>query len=202
VAIQVNATETGVGGGAGLLLGLYDDTKNFKVNLGLAWQSLIRYDFSADTNFAPQFDSPNQYQVGLTFYLLENLPLRVTIDAQIIQWDQATQDSNIDENDFSDAENFSAGIEYRLDVSKKITLYPRAGIRRYDAPWDDPDGQALPGIGDRRLVIETKDGDFIIGSVGLGVGWSSEAGRTRSIDLAFDFGGDVNGFAMSFTFEM
>jgi hypothetical protein len=90
-SIDIDATATGVGGGVGLLVGVYDNTRNFKVNLGLAWQSRIRYDFSVSTTFSPQFDSPNQYQAGVTFYLLEGMPLRVTIDAQIIQWDQATR---------------------------------------------------------------------------------------------------------------
>lgn len=203
--LDFEASDTRVGGGAGLLVGLYDNTRNFKVNLGAAWQSRINYRFSVTETFAPQFDWPNQYQAGLTFYLFDGLPLRVTVDAQLVEWSEATQESLIDGNNFEDVVNLSAGVEYRLKipaVSPALTFYPRAGVRRFDAPWDSTDKQELPGIGARRIVIETEDDVFLIGSVGLGVGWSAEDGRGRMVDVAFDFGGDVNGLAFSFTLEL
>ncbi|HYE98071.1 MAG TPA: hypothetical protein VEJ18_04125, partial [Planctomycetota bacterium] len=203
--LDIEASDTRVGGGAGLLVGLYDNTRNFKVNLGAAWQSRINYRFSATETFTPQFDWPNQYQAGLTLYLFEGLPLRVTVDAQLVEWSEATQESLVDDNDFEDVVNLSAGVEYRLKIpaiSPAMTFYPRAGIRRFDAPWDSTDRQELPGIGPRRIVIETEDDVFLIGSVGLGVGWAAEDGRGRMVDVAFDFGGDVNGLAFSFTLEL
>src|SRR5262245_10800697 len=95
VALALDLTDTGFGGGAGLLLGVYDNTRDFKMNLGLAWQSQIHYDFSVTSAIAPLFHWPNQYQAGLTAYLLDGLPLRVTADAQLIQWDRATDDSEV-----------------------------------------------------------------------------------------------------------
>jgi hypothetical protein len=203
--VEINATATGYGGGAGLLLGVFDDTRTFKVNLGFAYQSKISYNFSADTTFTPLFDSPHQLQVGVTFYLLDGLPLRVTLDAQFILWDGATQNSALDLNNFRNASNFSGGLEYRLKlpfISDAVTFYPRAGIRRFDAPWENPDSNQLPAIGSRRLTIDTRAGTFWIGSAGLGVGWSTQDGKGRMFDLAVDFGGDVVGLAFSFSLEL
>ena len=52
-----------------------------------------------------------------------------------------------------------------------------------------------------RMVINTKGDVFQIWSVGLGIGWLTEGGKSRSIDVAFDRGGDANGLAMGFTLE-
>ena len=206
VALDENLSDVGVGGGAGLLLGVYDNTRNFKVNLGLAYQSKVHFNFSLSPEFAPQFDWPNQYQAGLTVYLLDGMPLRITADVQRIEWDGATADSTLpDGHNFEDLNNYSLGVEYALKIPSLfagVTFYPRAGIRRQDAPWQSTNGQELPAIRNRRMVIRPDEEVYTVGSFGLGIGWSSEAGKSRSFDFAFDFGGDTNNFAMGFTLEM
>jgi hypothetical protein len=188
-----------------MLLGIYDNTRNFKVNLGAAWQSRINYKFSASPTFATQFDWPNQYQVGTTFYLLEGMPLRLTLDAQLIAWDEATEESSLpDGHDFEGVINYSVGAEYRLNVPgflESITFYPRAGFRFEDAPWESTDKQELPAIRSRRMIIDAHDEVYRIWSVGLGIGWASEGGSGRMIDLAFERGGESNNFAMGFNLE-
>src|SRR4026209_2120416 len=37
---------TGIGGGVGVLLGVYDNADDFRVNFGAAWQSAIRWNFN------------------------------------------------------------------------------------------------------------------------------------------------------------
>jgi hypothetical protein len=203
--LNETSTDTGVAGGLGLLLGVYDNTRNFKVNLGLAYQSKAHFDFSISPWFASQFDWPNQYQAGLTVYLLEGMPLRVTADLQRIEWDRATADSNLpDGRNFEDLTNYSFGAEYALKLPfllPSVTFYPRAGIRRQDAPWQSTNGQELPAIRNRRMVIRPDKEVYIVGSLGLGIGWASEAGKSRSFDIAFDFGGDAQNFALGFTLE-
>ena len=198
-------TDVGVGGGAGLLLGVYDNTRNFKVNLGVAYQSKVHFHFSVSPWFATQFDWPDQVQAGFTVYLFEGMPLRLTADVQRIGWDRATADSVLpDKNNFEDLTNYSFGAEYALKLPAlipSVTFYPRAGIRRVDAPWQSTNGQELPTIRKRRMVIRPDKEVYIVGSVGLGVGWSSEAGKSRSFDLAYDFGGEADNFAMGLTLE-
>jgi hypothetical protein len=190
----------GFGGGAGLLLGLYDNRTDMKVNLGAAYQSRANYSFSIDAVDVPLFDWPDQFQAGLTMYLMEGLPLRLTADAQVIRWSGAVRGSLLPGvKSFRDVTNFSAGGEYAIQASEKIRLLPRAGIRLFNAPWSNEDN--LPAVGLQRLGISTKSGTFVIGSLGLGIGWSSDAGKNRMFDLGVDFGGDEPGLAMAFTME-
>lgn len=198
--LTASGTDMGFGGGAGLLLGLYDNTRNFKVNLGAAYQSQANYRFSLDIDPVPLFDWPTQYQVGLTFYLFDDFPLRLTFDAQLIAWSDAVAESALPGvDDFENAVNYSAGVEYRIKLSDRVRLYPRAGVRFYDAPWDDDEN--LPAISTSRLTIDTRDEAFVIFSGGFGLGWSSQEGKLRSFDLAFDVGGDAPGMAVSFSLE-
>jgi hypothetical protein len=190
----------GFGGGAGLLLGVYDNRSNFKVNLGAAWQSKASYSFSIDAVDVPLFDWPNQYQGGLTFYMLDGLPLRFTADAQVIQWSSAVRHSLLPGvNSFRNVTNYSAGAEYAIPVSERVKMYPRAGVRIFNAPWSDENN--LPAVGLQRLAIDTKSGSFVIGSFGLGVGWSSDTGKSRMFEVGADVGGDQPGFALAFTME-
>ncbi len=198
----VSGTDMGFGGGTGLLLGVYDNTRDFKVNFGAAWQTKASYNFSIIAEDVPLFDWPNQFQAGLTVYLLNNMPLRVTLDAQMIDWNGATPDSKIPGIDsFRRSINYSAGVEYRLKVSDKLTVYPRAGIREYQAPWKHHDRANLPAIGVSQLDIDTRDSRFLIASFGVGFAWTNEAQKQRIFDLAFDVGGDAPGMAFSFTME-
>lgn len=198
--ISIEDQDMGFGGGAGVLIGLYDDTTSFKVNLALAYQSRANFDFSVENEFVSLFDWPEQVQAGATVYLLQKQALRLTVDAQLIRWNAASQDAALPGRpDFQDVVNYSAGLEYRLSAGGGVTLYPRLGLRLYDAPWDDKD--ALPAIGLAQLTIETEDDRFLIFSAGLGVGWLSKEGKVRQFDLAADVGGDVPSLAMGFTFE-
>jgi hypothetical protein len=198
--ITLSGTDMGLGGGLGLLVGLYDNTQNLKVNLGAAWQSQTSYDFTLPQDVLPVFDWPNQYQIGVTFYLLDGFPLRVTFDAQIIQWSDAASPSQVlGRDDFEDATNLSAGIEYRILLGDGVSLYPRAGLRYFDAPWDDKDN--LPAVGNAVLAIDTEDDAFVIACFGFGLAWQTQAQKGRSLDIAFDVGGDAPGFALSFNME-
>ncbi|MBI2898611.1 MAG: hypothetical protein HYY17_00330 [Planctomycetes bacterium] len=198
-----STSAVGVGGGLGILIGLFDNTTNFKVNLGVAYQSRAGYDFPIQQSVVPQFDWPNQVNAGATFYLLEGQPLRLTFDLQWIDWDGATDDSNLKDfgsDDFRDVFNYSAGAEFRIKVSEKVRLFPRAGFRIFEAPWSDE--EALPSIGWHLLFIETKKSRFTIFTFGLGVAWRTESGKEWKVDVAGDVGGDAPGFAFGFTLEI
>ena len=198
--LSVTDRNVGFGGGVGFLLGLYDNRSDVKINLGAAYQSRANYSFSINAIDVPLFDWPDQFQGGLTFYFLEGLPLRLTVDAQVIQWSSAVRHSLLPGvSGFRDVTNFSIGGEYAVPVSEKVKLFPRAGIRRFNAPWSNE--KNLPAVGLQRLGIKTKSGSFLIGSAGLGIGWSSDAGKNRMFDLGFDAGGDEPGLALALTIE-
>jgi long-subunit fatty acid transport protein len=193
-------TTTSLGFGMGALLGVFDNMKSVRVNLGLAYQSGVQYDFDIAPDILPAFDMPQQVNVGLTFYLLEGMPLRITLDSQWIDWSRtAERPIFAGHPSFEDAVNFSIGGEYRVQVSEKVFLYPRLGLRRFDAPWDDADN--LPMTGPFKLVLDTKGEVFTIFTFGVGISWSTEGGKVRSIDLAGDVGGDSFNAAFGYTHE-
>jgi hypothetical protein len=197
--LTISGTDMGFGGGAGILIGIYDDGESFRVNLGAAYQSKANYDFSLDFDLVPLFDWPDQYQAGLALYLFQGFPLRLTADAQLIQWKDAVHESSVPgRDDFDNALNLSVGIEFRLKVTEGTSLYPRAGLRHFDAPWDDKDN--LPAVGTSLLAIDTRDDAFLVYSFGIGVGWKSEA-KLRQFDVAVDVGGDAPGMAVGFSME-
>jgi hypothetical protein len=189
-----------LGYGGGLLVGVYDDLETMKVNLGVAYQSAVNYDFGVDPLILPAFDMPQQFNVGLTLYLLKGLPLRATVDLQFIQWKDTAVDSLFPgQPGFENVVNYSVGFEYRVPVSEKITLYPRLGYRRFDAPWADKDN--LPATGQYKLVLDTKGEAFNIVTFGIGVSWMSDTAKVRSVDLAMDAGGDAINVAVGYTHE-
>jgi long-subunit fatty acid transport protein len=197
---DTTTSNVGVGFGLGILLGVYDDYDAFKANLGVAYTSAIRYDFRIDPTILPAFDMPQQLNVGMTFYLLPGTPLRVTIDFQWIDWSataQKPQYSNFD--GFEDAMNYSMGVEYRVKLSDRASLYPRVGYRRFDAPWASK--KDLPMTGPFRVVLDTKAQAFNLATYGVGISWSTEAGKVRSVDFAGDAGGDAVNFALGLTME-
>jgi hypothetical protein len=199
-SISVTFNDMGFGGGAGILVGLYDDGQSFKANLGAAYQSRAGFDFSIDPKVVGVSDWPNQVNAGMTFYLLEGQRLRLTLDAQWINWDRATADSGFaNKDDFADVFNYSAGLEYVVDLGGGTRLYPRAGVRLYDAPWDDE--KNLPAIGFQYLAIQPSDEKYIIYSAGFGLGWATAAGRFRTVDLAVEYGGEEPGVALGMTLE-
>jgi long-subunit fatty acid transport protein len=193
-------TAASMGFGAGLLVGVYDDTEAFKVNFGFAYQSPIEYNFGVEPTLLPAFDMPQQINLGLTFYALEGQPLRVTLDLQFIDWKRTAAKPLLDNQPtFENVTNFSIGVEYRIKLNEKWNLYPRLGFRRFDAPWADKDN--LPVTGQYKLVLDTKGDVFNIVTFGVGLSWTNEQGRVRSVDIAGDAGGDASNVALSFTYE-
>lgn len=189
-----------LGFGAGLLVGVYDDQETFKMNLGFAYQSAVHYDFGIDPALLPAFDMPQQFNVGMTFYMLKGLPLRATVDLQFIQWkDTALEPAFSNHPGFENVVNYSIGFEYRLPVNDKIVLYPRLGYRRFDAPWADKNN--LPATGSYKLVLNTKGEAFNIVTFGAGISWTNEGGKVRSVDIAADAGGDTVNVAVGYTHE-
>jgi long-subunit fatty acid transport protein len=191
---------TGFGFGGGLLLGLYDNRDNVRVNLGLAYQSGILWNFNVDPDIYPAFNMPQQLNAGATFYLLEKSPLRATVDFQWIDW-SATADKPFfaGQPTFRDAYNISFGAEYKIPLGAGLDLYPRAGYRRFQAPWDNKND--LPMTGDHKLLLDTKGSVFNLVTAGFGLSWASEAGKIRSVDLGADFGGDAPNFAVGLNYE-
>jgi len=188
------------GFGVGGLLGVYDDYESFKVNFGIAYTSAVHYDFRIDPNILPSFDMPQQLNVGVTLYMLQGTPLRATIDFQWIDWSATAQKplySNF--KGFEDAKNFSLGFEYRVKLSDRVSLYPRLGYRHFDAPWSDKND--LPMTGAFRLVLDTDGEAFNMATYGIGISWTTEGGKVRSVDFAGDAGGDAVNFALGFTME-
>jgi hypothetical protein len=197
---DTTTSNIGVGFGLGGLLGVYDDYDSFKVNLGIAYTSAINYDFRIDPSILPSFDMPQQLNIGATFYLLKGTPLRVTIDFQWIDWSATAQRPLYDNfRGFQDAKNYSMGFEYRVKVTDKISLYPRLGYRRFDAPWGSKDN--LPMTGPFRLVLDTKAQAFNLVTFGAGISWTTESGKVRSVDIAGDAGGDAANMAIGLTLE-
>jgi long-subunit fatty acid transport protein len=193
-------TTVSLGFGFGILLGVYDNGESLKINFGLAYQSAVEYEFDIEPDILPAFDMPQQLNAGLTLYLLEGTPLRFTIDFQWIDWSETAEDPILPgQNTFEDAINFSIGVEYRIDVSEGVYLYPRFGIRRFDAPWDDEND--LPVTGQYKLVLDTKDEAFLMFTYGIGISWTTENGKVRTIDIAGDAGGDSVNVAIGYTHE-
>jgi long-subunit fatty acid transport protein len=190
---------TGFGFGLGGLVGLYD-SGTFKLNVGVAYQSAVKYDFNIDPDIIPAFDMPQQLNVGATAYLLEGTPLRVTADFQWIDWSETAEDPLFSNHPaFEDALNFSFGVEYRFSLSETLLLYPRLGYRRFDAPWDDKDD--LPMTGPFKLVLDTDGEAFDLFTFGAGLAWTTEGGQLRALDVAADVGGDAPNAAVGFTLE-
>ncbi len=198
----VNLSDMGFGAGVGLLLGVYNNLQNLKINFGIAWQSKVAYEFSLDSTVVPLNDWPEQYQAGFTFYLLDKLPLRLTLDAQFIKWDAANPDSTVAGRDsFRDSRNFSLGMEYRVGSAGRYTFFPRAGLRLYQAPYQGQDKGDLPATGDSVMFISNRSDEFKVFSLGVGIQWPGEKDKNRMLDLAYDIGNDAPSFAVSYSME-
>ncbi len=183
-----------------MLIGVYDNAESLKVNLGVAYQSTVQYTFSIEPDILPAFNMPQQLNAGLTLYLLQGTPLRFTFDFQWIDWSAMAEEPLFSNHPkFEDALNFSVGAEYRIGLSETMFLYPRAGYRRFDAPWGD--SKNLPMTGGFKLVLDTKDEAFDIFTFGAGISWTTSGGKVRTFDLAADTGGDSYNGALGYTHE-
>jgi long-subunit fatty acid transport protein len=198
---SITDTSTAPGYGGGILVGLYDNTEDIKVNLGVAYQSSIRWHFNVDPQLFPAFDMPQQINAGLTGYLLPGQRLRATVDFQWVQWSKTAEAPAFEgQPRFRDSTNYSVGVEYRYTVNQKINLYPRAGFRRFEAPWANKDD--LPMTSNYKLLLDTKGGTFNIITAGLGFSYTDDRGKSWVIDLGTDFGGDSFNMALGFTYEI
>lgn len=195
-------TSTAIAYGAGILVGLYDDTESFKMNFGVAYQSAVKWNFSVNPEIDPAFNMPQQLNAGFTFYLFQGAPLRATTDVQWIAW-KATADAPTfpGEKSFRNAINCSVGFEYRTEILKSegFDLYPRVGYRRFEAPWGDQND--LPMTSNFKLVVDTKGSTFNIATLGIGISWQSDAGKLRSVDVGADVGADSFNVALGFNYE-
>lgn len=199
-AQQESGNATAPGAGAGVLLNVFDNTKDLKINFGAAYQSAVRWNFDIDPNVLPAFDMPQQFNLGVTGYFLDKSPLRITVDFQWVQWHETAVKPLFDgQPSFRNAANFSIGSEYRIPLNETLSLYPRLGYRRFEAPWKDENN--LPMTGNFKLVNNPKDSTFNIVTFGVGLSWSSDGGKIRSVDIAADAGGDAANFALGFNME-
>jgi long-subunit fatty acid transport protein len=197
---KVSDNSTAFAGGLGALAGLYDNGESLRVNLGVAYQSFVKWDFNIDPDVFPAFDMPQQMNVGLTFYLLSGTPLRLTFDFQWIDWSETADTAFFPGHpEFEDAKNFSLGAEYKVPLGSGVSLYPRLGYRRFDAPWEDEDD--MPMTSRYKLLVDTEGEAFNIFTFGAGLSWTTEASKVRSIDVAADAGGDASNLAIGFNLE-
>ncbi len=193
-------SDSGLSGGVGVLVTIYDNTEDLRLNFGMALQLPVKYDLQVSTGQAPLFDWPAQVTAGLSLHLFQGTPLRTSLDVQYTAWDRATGDSDVPgAPDVPETISVSFGVEYRFQIGDDWFLTPRAGYRRFDAPW----GRAsnLPAIDNRQFVIETDAGAFNMVSVGVSVTWRTEDGRTRTVEIGADVGGDRVSYALGYVHE-
>jgi hypothetical protein len=196
-------SKTAFGAGFGTLIGVFDNTRSLKINVGMAYQSAIGFDLERRQTLTPRlgpaFNWPDQLQVGTQVFLLEGLPLRLCAELQIVGWRRASLSSTIPGvNAFAETTTYSAGAEYRIPVGESTTLFPRVGLRSFDAPWSSNNRSRMPAYQDWQLSISTRSGRFLIYSGGIGISFVGTSGVVSSIDVSFDIGGDVPGVAASF----
>lgn len=201
LGVSSGRSRSDFGGGLGLLLGLYDNTRDLKVNLGVAYQSAVQFEVSdlvtQDPREAPALNWPDQLQLGFQVFLLEGLPLRIAAEIQMVGWRDAAPKSELPGvPDFSRSINGSIGAEVRLALSPSTTLFPRMGVRFYDPPWDSSDRSKQPATGEWQLSIATRRDRFVILSLGAGIALSTAGGAVISVDGAFEYGGDSPGVSL------
>jgi hypothetical protein len=196
-------SKTAFGAGFGTLIGVFDNTRNLKINLGMTYQSAIGFDLERLPTLTPRpgpaFNWPDQLQVGAVVFLLEGLPLRLCGEIQRVGWSKASHRSAIPGVEaFQDSTTVSVGAEYRVPVSDTTTLFPRLGLRLFEAPWSGNDRARLPAYEDWQLSISTRAGRFLIFSGGIGISFAGTSGGVTSLEVSFDIGGDAPGAAASF----
>jgi hypothetical protein len=195
-ALSRSDHETAVGYGLGLLVGAYTNQSDFSVDVGVAYQSAVHFNWAIDTQFFPVWNWPAMINAGFTVKLLDKMDLRLTFDIQYIYWNEATKnDLTGAAVNFTDSTNYSFGAEYYVRLSETISLLPRAGYRLYEAPWKHKN--ELPAIGFNVLSIDTKGGRQNIGTFGASLQWVSD-NKVRAFDFGAEVGGDAPNFAVGY----
>ena len=198
--VSTKDTSSGLGFGLGILVTVYDNTENLKINFGAAYQSKVNFQFQVADQLFPVWDWPDMINTGITVYALTGQSLRVTVDMQFIQWSNAiAAASNPGRDDFRNSVNLSFGAEYKLALAEKLWLLPRAGFRRLEAPWSNKD--ALPAAGFANLLIDTGGSEFNVVTFGAGIRFQTADGKGRGIDVGMDFGADTYNIAFGYVHE-
>ncbi len=198
-------SESAAGWGAGVLVTAYEED-SFRADVGIAYNSKVDFNFDLDPDVYPVWDWPALASAGLAFYLGAGYPLRLTLDAQWIAWEDAVGKPGPAEEGFDDTLSFSAGAEQRFRLGETKRFYARAGFKSYDTPWGD--GSRLPAVGQSRLRIDTKGDRIEILTLGLGFYWTRKTaeGETRlaGIDVAVELFGEtpyLMGLGFTYTFD-
>lgn len=196
-------SESSIGYGAGLLVTGFEND-DFRVDVGAAYNSGVRFNFDLDPVIYPVWDWPALASGGFAFYIGEGYPLRVTVDAQWIQWENSVSRPDPGFDRFRNTYSVSAGAEYRIRISDKKRLYLRGGVKSYDTPWKDPDN--LPAVGASQLTIATKGDRIASATLGVGFYWTrtTAEGETRSsgIDFAMELFGETQYlFGLGFNYQ-
>ncbi len=188
-------------GGVGVLFGVYDNTDDLKITVGAAFNSSVEWTFQVSKSAFPVWTWPKTSSVGVTADLLHGYPLRVTFDLQWIDWSTAVAPSAIAGHpNFRSVTNFSLGAEFRIKIRDgALLLYPRIGYRRVSAPWSDPD--RLPAVGEMILYVDTHHDVWNLLTIGGGLYWSTQDGRTRGLEFGHELFGEST-FNLSFGYTM
>jgi hypothetical protein len=197
-------SESAAGWGAGFLATIYEGDA-FRVDLGAACNSGVDFHFDLDQDAYPVWDWPALASSGMVFYLGEGYPLRVTLDAQWVQWEHAVGKPDPGLNHFEDTLSFSAGTEMRFKLGETRRIYTRAGFKSYDTPWGRE--SSLPSVGSSSLRIDTKGDRVEILTLGLGFYWGRKnvEGESRSsgLDLAVELFGETEFLmGLGFTYQL
>jgi len=201
--VRNSDTATKVGFGLGVLAGLYDNAEDLKVVLGLGFQSKLDFKFTIDKSIFPVWSWPSMVNMGVTLYVLQGMPLRLTLDLQSIDWAGVLEkaDPGTGRPDFRSVRNVSIGGEYKYKLREDGTLllYPRAGFRFLQAPWED--AKNLPSYATQTLLINSKGDSFTVFTFGFGLYWMTAEGKSRGVDMGFELGGDSDNLAFGYTHE-
>lgn len=188
-------SKTEFGAGFGFLLCAFDNTRTLKVNLAASYQTSVAFDLALPNvpslDF-PALNWPNQVQLGALVYLLEGLPLRLSAEIQFVDWKNAGLPSAVAGTErFTRTTVSSVGAEYRVALPESMVLYPRLGIRFYDAPWSSCDKARLPATGNWQLRITTSAERFTVFCFGFGLSFLGEGGGATTVNISVEFGADA-----------
>jgi hypothetical protein len=194
-------SKTEFGAGFGFLLGVYDNTRNLKVNVAGAYQTSIGFDLAMPVTSqdldAPVLNWPDQVQLGALVYLLEGMPLRLSAAVHFVDWTNAGSPSDVPGvGRFTRTTVSSLGGEYRLPLTPATLFLPRIGVRFYDAPWLTRDQARLPAVEQWQLRISTRGERFVVFCAGFGLSFLGQGGGATTFNVAFEVGADAPAVAL------